>query len=206
MKVLRGTGEYILVEKHSRFICRCAPAASETDARAVIEAVRASHRTASHHVYAFGVRENGDRFYTRHSDDGEPQGTAGLPTLDVLQKQGLADCAIVVTRYFGGTLLGAGGLARAYSQAASTAIEAAGVVTMAACALLQIKCAYSFYAKLQALVAEGGGVILNTEFAEEVSMGLRIREKDADGLVAEIIDASNGQAECEITGSEFAAT
>jgi len=112
--ILPKLGVYTLEEKRSRFLAYCAPAASEEEARQVIERIRVEHKGASHHVYAYSLPCNTIRF----SDDGEPQGTAGLPVLAVFQKTGVVDFVCVVTRYFGGTLLGAGGLVRAYTKAA----------------------------------------------------------------------------------------
>lgn len=117
-------------EKKSRFIGHIAFADTEEKALAFLESVRAEHRTANHNVYAYLLRE-GSRM--RYSDDGEPQKTSGLPTLDAIRHAGLTDCIIVTTRYFGGTLLGTGGLVRAYTQAANAAIAAARVVTVSVC-------------------------------------------------------------------------
>ena len=121
----RSTAE--VEEKHSRFIAVAAFADSEEKALAVLEEVRAAHRTARHNVYAYVLRE-GSR--TRYSDDGEPAKTAGLPVLDAIRHAGLTDCIVVVTRYFGGILLGAGGLVRAYSHTCALALDAARVCQM----------------------------------------------------------------------------
>lgn len=198
---LAGPAQAEIIIKKSRFIARAVPVQSAGEAAAFVAEVKSAHWDATHNVWAYALREGQLR---RYSDDGEPQGTAGLPTLDVLQKQSLVDCAVVVTRYFGGTLLGAGGLVRAYSQAAKEAVEAAGIVTMALCALLRVRCEYGFYGRLQSLVPEAGGVITAVEFAEGVTLDLRIRGEDAPSFLAAVTDASHGCAVCEQLGEEFA--
>ncbi|MFR5864850.1 MAG: IMPACT family protein [Acutalibacteraceae bacterium] len=130
-KTLRGPASAELTEKRSVFICRVRPVTTEAQALAFLAEVRKQCADARHNVYAYTIRENG---IARFSDDGEPHGTAGLPTLDALRKRGIVDAAAVTTRYFGGVLLGTGGLVRAYSQAAAMAVEQAGVAEMAACA------------------------------------------------------------------------
>ena len=137
------------VEKRSRFIGYAKPVVTEAEAIAFVEAIRAKHREATHNVYAYIVRENN---IARYSDDGEPHGTAGMPVLEVMRGAELQDIAVVVTRYFGGTLLGTGGLVRAYGKGAKIAIEAAGIVRMALCDVCSMTFDYSYYARLQALV------------------------------------------------------
>ena len=173
---------------------------SVDEAAAFVAAVKKECHDATHNVWAYALREGRTR---RYSDDGEPQGTAGLPVLDALQKKGLVDCIVVVTRYFGGILLGAGGLVRAYSQAAGAAVNAAGIVTMALCQTMRVGCDYSFYGRLQALVPAGGGVITGTEFAEGVTLSFYAPYEKAPALAAQIIDASNGGATCEIIAENF---
>ena len=193
-----ATAEIII--KKSRFIGLAAPLRSADEASALLAQVKKTHWDASHNVWAYSLREGGLR---RYSDDGEPQGTAGLPVLDVLQKRGLVDCAVIVTRYFGGTLLGAGGLVRAYSQAAGAAIDAAGVITMALCSTIRVRCDYSFYGRLQGLVPAGGGVVTGTEFAQGVTLTFYAPNETAPRLAAQIIDASNGGAVCEAVGEAY---
>ena len=190
-----------LVVKKSRFIGRVAPAHSAEAAMAFVNIVKAAHYDASHNVWAYALREG----QMRYSDEGEPQGTAGLPVLEALQKQGLADCVIVVTRYFGGTLLGTGGLTRAYGQCASAAIEAAGIVTMAPCRVLRVACDYGFYGALQRLVEAHGGTVLDTAFAGDVTVTLRLRMEDADAFTAQLTEKSNGRVAAAHLRDEFAA-
>ena len=135
--------EYVV--KHSRFITTIAPVQTNEEAVAFVASVRSEYSDATHNVYAYVLREGQMK---RYSDDGEPQGTAGMPVLDVLLKSGVTDCAVVVTRYFGGTLLGAGGLVRAYSKSAKMGVDAGIISVMTDCAICKITVSYDLYGKL----------------------------------------------------------
>ena len=137
-----GTDEFI--ERRSRFIGYATPVETEEEALAFVAEIKEKHRDASHNVSAF-VLKNGVK---RYSDDGEPKGTAGVPVLEVVEKEGLVNVAVVVTRYFGGTLLGAGGLVRAYSHGAKLGLDAAGLVTMTPCRELSLVLGYELYGKI----------------------------------------------------------
>lgn len=194
-----ASDEYIV--KKSRFIGHIAPVTTAEQALEFIAAVSKKHWDATHNVYAYILREGGIK---RYSDDGEPQGTAGIPTLDVLEKSGVTDCAVVVTRYFGGIMLGAGGLVRAYSHSASIAVAAGGIVTRAMCAELKVTCDYYFYGKLSSLVPESGGVIEDTVFEDNVTLIFRLPLELVDGFNAKLIDVSNGRYRAEKTDEFFA--
>ena len=194
-----ASDEYIV--KKSRFIGHIAPVTTAEQALEFIAAVSKKHWDATHNVYAYILREGGIK---RYSDDGEPQGTAGIPTLDVLEKSGVTDCAVVVTRYFGGIMLGAGGLVRAYSHSASIAVAAGGIVTRAMCARLKVTCDYYFYGKLSSLVPESGGVIEDTVFEDNVTLIFRLPLELVDGFKAKLIDVSNGRYRAEKTDEFFA--
>ncbi len=194
-----ASDEYIV--KKSRFIGHIAPVTTAEQALEFIAAVIKKHWDATHNVYAYILREGGIK---RYSDDGEPQGTAGIPTLDVLEKSGVTDCAVVVTRYFGGIMLGAGGLVRAYSHSASIAVAAGGIVTRAMCARLKVTCDYYFYGKLSSLVPESGGVIEDTVFEDNVTLIFRLPLELVDGFNAKLIDVSNGRYRAEKTDEFFA--
>ena len=187
--------------KKSRFIGHIAPARTAEAAAAFAAIVKAKHYDATHNVWAYNLREG----QARCSDDGEPQGTAGLPVLETLQKQGLVDCVVVVTRYFGGILLGAGGLTRAYGQTASAAVEAAGVVTMAPCKVLRVACDYGFYSGLSRLISVCGGVVLDTAFAGAVEVTLRLWAQDEAGFAAQLAEKSSGRVRAQLLREEFAA-
>ena len=199
-KTIRGTATFEYEEKRSRFIATASFADTEEKALAVLNAVRTANRTARHNVYAY-VLQNGR---TRYSDDGEPQGTAGIPTLDVLEKSGVTDCVVVVTRYFGGVMLGAGGLVRAYSHSASIALQAAGIVTRTLCDRLQVTCDYNFYGKLASLIPEGGGIVEDTVFEENVTVVFRLPQELTGAFNAKLIDAANGRYSAEKIGELFA--
>ena len=191
-----------LAVKKSRFIGRIAPAHTPEAAAAFVAIVKAKHWDASHNVWAYSLREGQAR---RCSDDGEPQGTAGVPVLDTLLKRELLDCVVVVTRYFGGTLLGTGGLTRAYGQVASAAIEAAGVITMEPCRVLRVACDYGFYGALQRLIPAFEAAVLDTQFAGEVIVTLRLRAREADAFVKQLAEKSNGRVQAALIREEFAA-
>lgn len=194
-----SSNEYIV--KKSRFIGHIMPVTTQEQALEFIQTVSKKHWDATHNVYAYIIRETGVK---RYSDDGEPQGTAGIPVLDVLEKSGVTDCAVVVTRYFGGIMLGAGGLVRAYSHSASIAVAAGGIVTRAMCARLKVTCDYYFYGKLSSLVPESGGVIENTIFEDNVTLVFRMPLEIIDGFNAKLIDVSNGRYKAEKTEEFFA--
>ena len=168
-RTIQKAAQVEFVDRRSRFIGQIRPATSEAEAVAFIESVRKQYWDARHHVPAFILRDGDIR---RFSDDGEPQGTAGMPTLDVLQKQNLTDCVVVITRYFGGILLGGGGLVRAYSHTAALAVEAAGITEMRPAFLQEIECSYTQYGWLAALVEASGGTVVDTVYTDAVTVRL----------------------------------
>ena len=186
--------------KKSRFIGQLLPAATPEEAVSLLAGIRAEHRDASHNVWAYALREGQLR---RYSDDGEPQGTAGLPVLEVLARSEVVDCLCVVTRYFGGILLGASGLTRAYAQTAAATLEAAEIVTMAPCQTLRLRCDYALYGRVAALVPACGGTVLAAEFTQDVTVTLRLCMEDAENFAARLLDASNGRCTAEITGEGY---
>ncbi len=177
------------VEKRSRFIGYIKPVTTEKEALDFINTIRAKHWDATHNVYAYVLREQNT---CRYSDDNEPQGTAGMPVLDVIRKSGLTDVCIVVTRYFGGILLGGGGLVRAYSHSASLAVEAAGQIMMRSCALCTLECTYNQYGKLSSLVPENGGTVDNADFSDKVVLSFHIPVDELTRLKKLITDSTSG--------------
>ncbi len=188
------------VEKRSRFIGYAKPVSTEEAALAFIAEKKSRHWDATHNVYAYVLRAGG---VMRYSDDGEPQGTAGIPVLDVLQKSGVTDVVVVATRYFGGILLGGGGLVRAYSHTASIALQAAGIVTMRECLMLEVVCDYGQYGRVAALVPECGGVVDDTVFEEKVTLRFHLDPQDRAGFDRKLADATNGQVSAAETGKKF---
>ena len=195
-----GNSEAEFTEKHSRFIGRVWRADTEQEALECLREMRERHRDATHNVYAYCIRENNT---TRYSDDGEPSGTAGLPTLNVFNAGEITNVCCVVTRYFGGTLLGAGGLVRAYVKAAKLALEAAGVARMAQWRQLHISCDYAFYERAKRLLEEYEAVVSDTDFGADVTIEVLVREDRAEAFNAALIDQSNGRARGEVAGSRF---
>ena len=193
LTLARDSAEEYIVNR-SRFIGYAVPVATADHAVDFINEIRARHRDATHNVYAYAVR---NPEYSRYSDDGEPQGTAGMPVLDVIRKNGLTDCCVVVTRYFGGILLGAGGLVRAYSHSASLAVQAARIVRMSLCAVLRVSCDYGFYGRLAALVPETGGTVENTDFGAEVTMTFRLPAEKEDAFRKQLTELSFGKVSAD---------
>lgn len=197
--VLREAEEEF-TERRSRFIGRVKPVRTEEEAAAFIRSVRDAGRGATHHVYAYVLRAGGTQ---RYSDDGEPQGTAGIPVLDVLLKSGVTDTAAVVTRYFGGILLGAGGLVRAYSHGASIALEAAGVVSMGACFQANLICNYSDYGRIPSLIAEHGGAVDDAVFTQNVAVRFHLPCIAAEPFRAALADATGGSCAAEFGTKKY---
>ncbi len=188
------------VEKKSRFIGTCRPVRTEKEALDFIARMRSKYWDASHNVYAYILRESGVQ---RFSDDGEPQGTAGIPVIDTLKKAGVVDAVVVATRYFGGILLGGGGLIRAYSHTASLALAAARKITMRECLLFSAVCDYSSYGRVQGLVPECGGVVDDTKFLENVTLRFHIAPESLSALERRLADATGGKTVLLEEGKRF---
>ena len=197
---LGGQGEIEYVERRSRFLAHARPVTTEEEALAFLEQIRSKYWDASHNVYAYSLREGQIR---RFSDDGEPQGTSGMPTLEVLTKSGITDAIIVVTRYFGGVLLGAGGLVRAYSHAARMAVDAAEVLTMRPCTVGELRCDYTQYGKLAALLPAMEGVVEDTIFEADVCLKFHIPTELCARLDKQLADATCGQVAAEYGEEKF---
>lgn len=189
-----------LEEKKSRFIGHACPVTCEAEALAFLARMRGQYPDARHNVYAYVLRENST---ARYSDDHEPQGTAGLPVLDTLRKADITDTAVVVTRYFGGILLGTGGLVRAYTQAAQMALAAARVVTRARLALLQLVVSYSDYQRIPPLLESQGVRVDGSDFGGSVTLSLAILAEQADALIHTLTEATGGRAVCRKVGERF---
>lgn len=200
-KTISGTAtESITIEK-SEFIAKIAPVTTSEEAAAFIDSVRAEHRRARHNCYAYTLR---DGFETRFSDDGEPQGTAGAPILDVIQKSGLTDVCIVVTRYFGGILLGKGGLTRAYSSAASKAVAAAPLKIMCDARDVTLRLEYTLYDRVLRLLPEFEIKTVLQDFADSITLKLLIKEEFCEGFKEKLRDLSNGQIAPEFSETYYA--
>lgn len=182
------------IEKRSEFIGYIAPLKTNDEAVDFINSIKAMHRKARHNVYAYILRNDN---ISRYSDDGEPQGTAGVPVLDVLQKRGLTDVCVVVTRYFGGILLGGGGLVRAYSHAASLACDAAHIMNMCLCRRLKIKTDYGMYGKISYILPNYDTITVNSDFGTEVILEILVLSEKKDALLKNITEITNGSADID---------
>ena len=194
----KGTSEYI--EKKSRFIGVAVPVQTEQQALSFLQEVKKQYPDARHHVYAYMLRQDNKQ---RYSDDGEPQGTAGLPVLEILKNQNLTDCAIVVTRYFGGTLLGTGGLVRAYSTAAKEAVEASQIVTASRAALCSVQCDYRQYSLVQSVLLSHSAVLTQTDFLDTVQMRFYIQTQKLKALKDQLTEATAGTVTISQEKEEF---
>ena len=188
------------VERHSRFIGYAKPVKTEEEAILFINSIKSKNWNATHNVYAYCIRQDQVK---RYSDDGEPQGTAGIPTLDVLVKSGVTDVVVVITRYFGGILLGAGGLVRAYSHSASIALHQAEIITMHSCVMAEINCDYNQYGKLASLIPENGGVVDHADFTDTVKINFHLSDSDMPAFEQKLADATCGQSKAEVVGEKF---
>lgn len=202
-KTVEKEASDFFIEKKSKFIGYAKPVKTQEEAVEFISKIKSKHWDATHNVYAYVLRENNIQ---RYSDDGEPSGTAGVPVLDVMLKESLVDVCVVATRYFGGTLLGAGGLVRAYSHTSKIALEAAGIITMAQCSVMSAEVNYSFYDRLNILLSDFSAVILNTSFSDKVCVEFSVKENIVDSLNAKLIDVSNGKYISKFLRNEFSKT
>lgn len=184
-----------IVEKKSRFIAQVRPIRDEEEALAFIESVRKTFWDARHHCFAYVIGERCE--VQRCSDDGEPQGTAGKPMLDVLMGEELHDTVVVVTRYFGGTLLGTGGLVEAYQGATKAGIAASTVITKYQGYSYRIDTDYTGLGKIQYILGQRGLKITDTEYTEKVGLKVLIPVEEEQAVVAELIEGTNGQAVIE---------
>ena len=199
-KTVLQEAEAEFTEKRSRFIARVAPVQSEEEALAFLEKVRTKHREARHNVYAYIVRENN---ISRFSDDGEPSGTAGLPVLNVLARQNLTDVCIVVTRYFGGILLGAGGLARAYGKSAADGILAAGACEMIYSEVFSVTVDYSLLGKIQHVLEEKGFHVLGTAFGAMPTLSVATESARKEELIKALTNAAGGKISIASCGEKY---
>ena len=190
-----------IVEKKSRFIGQIAPVATEEEALAFIGGVKAEHRMARHNVYAYVLR--GGRI--RYTDDGEPAKTAGMPTLEAIQHAGLEDVAVVVTRYFGGVLLGTGGLVRAYTDATKAAIEAADVVTVSVCVDIILEVPYALYEPVCRLADACKAKLQESDFAENVLLTFRMLDGTQAPFLEKLTELTRAQTEIIVSAPYDAA-
>ncbi|EPR14280.1 YigZ family protein [Ruminiclostridium papyrosolvens] len=191
-KTILNTAEAEFEEKKSRFIANVRPVTCEEEALEFIETLRSKYWNATHNVYAYSIKN--ETLIQRYSDDGEPSGTAGMPTLEVIKRMGLQDVVVVVTRYFGGTLLGASGLIRAYSKSASLGLEAAEIVTRKLCYNLNIIIEYTIFGRLQNMLISNNNIIKDIRYEQDVELCVLIEVGNEEKLMKDIVEVSNGRA------------
>ena len=189
-----------MVEKKSRFIASVMPVTTEEDAISFINEIKAEVRTANHNVYAYKISENN---ICRYSDDGEPGGTAGVPVLEVINKEDLTDIAVVVTRFFGGTLLGAGGLVRAYGKSAKLGIDCAKITEKIYCHKIDMSMPYDLLGKVRYLIENGDYILGDINYADSVSVTAYIKFDLLDAFLKELKETTNAQVEPEISGEMY---
>jgi len=192
--------EIEFVERKSVFYGYAAPVKTEEEALALVKERRSLMPDATHHVFGYHMKGG---ILARYSDDGEPQGTAGMPVLEAIRKSGADDALVVVTRYFGGILLGAGGLVRAYAHTAHLALEAAGIVTYESYAELELACSYSDYQKYQAQLPRFGAVMDDTDFSDRVILRFAVKKHLVDDVRALVREISAGGNEVKVLGERF---
>ena len=189
-KTVKGEATGTIYEKKSEFIGYIAHAKTEAEAQEFLAKIRKKHYDARHHCYAYIIKDEG---IIRQSDDGEPSKTAGMPILEILRHSGLEDAIIVVTRYFGGTLLGTGGLVRAYTEGAKAALNAAEILTYKTCVDLNITVDYSLYDKITTLCQNKNGKIIDTQFTDNVTITIRMLSGTQDELIKDLVVLTKGK-------------
>lgn len=199
-KTVRNSGSDEFTEQRSRFIGYVCPVKTESEALAFINEKKKIHWDARHNVYAYVLRESRIQ---RYSDDGEPHGTAGVPVLDIIVKSGITDVVVVVTRYFGGILLGTGGLVRAYTKGASIALKAGNIITMQSCNICTLICDYTRYGRLSGLIPAFGGVIDSTDFGADVTLNFHIAPENYNAFSKQLAELTCGSITAEITDEKF---
>ena len=197
---IKNTADFTYEDRKSIFIGNAAPVSTESEALEFIAFIKKKFPDAKHHVYAYVLRENS---IMRFSDDREPQGTAGMPVLDAIRKNGCTDTVIVVIRYFGGTLLGTGGLVRAYSAAATGALRAAEIITYDIYTEIKLSVTYSDYQKITAEISSSGFRVTDTKYSDNVTVLGKIKKGDADTLAKKLSDATSGRINIEFLAEKF---
>lgn len=196
-----GVSRTEFTEKRSRFIGHVWPVDSEEQARARIEETKKQHYDARHNCWCYQIRGGA----VRYSDDGEPQGTAGQPMLNVFQREGVENVCCVVTRYFGGILLGAGGLVRAYTQSAKDALDAAGISVVRRWVSMELPCDYGRFESMRREVLSFGGVVENVDYGADVVLSCLLPEERAEDFAARILDVSAGTIQVLTAGESMQA-
>jgi len=200
-KTLRAENSAEFVINKSRFIGYGCPCETEEEALAFLARIRQKHKDATHNCYAYIIGLNSG--IMRYSDDGEPQGTAGQPILNVLEREGVQDVLCVVTRYFGGILLGAGGLCRAYTKAAKDALDDAGISELRPWSVLRLDCPYALFERVKLELEKHSGLLRDTDYSAEIAMTVLLPEPEEAAFAAALRELSAGSLRPERTGTEL---
>ena len=200
-RIPASPGESELTEKRSRFLGHVRMVETEDEARAFIADMKKKYYDARHNCWCYAVRDGAERY----SDDGEPQGSAGIPMLEVLRRRGVTNAVCVVTRYFGGVLLGTGGLLRAYTQSAADALDAAGVAVVRAWTEAEARCSYAQAERMKTEAAALGAVTEDVVYGADVTLKLLIPQEKTEAVKARLFDASAGSVRLAVTGGSFRA-
>lgn len=195
-KTVSDEAQTVYIDKKSKFIANVKPVETEEDALEFLAQIKKQYSDASHNVYAYIIDENN---ITRYSDDGEPGGTAGMPVLDTIRKEGLVDVIVVVTRYFGGTLLGTGGLVRAYTASAKSGLTEAGIVTMTLCNTVEIKADYTLVGRIQYKISSENYILEDTAYGDYVTFKICCRIGDTERFLEDMVDLTDGRIEYSVS-------
>ena len=199
-KTIQNQSDILIVEKKSKFIGNAFPVDNEEDALAYLNEIKKKYPDATHHVYAYVIDENN---IFRYSDDGEPSGTAGMPVLDTIRKENLVDVLVVVTRYFGGTLLGTGGLVHAYGASAHEALKQAKIVTRCLCNVVSVRADYTMSGRIQHKITTDGYIIENIVYDDAVTFYVCTLPETTEKFIADITDITNGKVRCKVENSKY---
>lgn len=199
-KTVAEESQTLTIEKKSKFISSVMPVDNEEDAIAYLNSIRSKYPDATHNVYAYVIDENN---IFRYSDDGEPSGTAGMPVLDTIRKAGIVDVIVVITRYFGGTLLGTGGLVHAYGASAKKGLIESKIVTRRLCDIVSVKVDYTLVGKLQYTISSEGYLLEDTIYGDDVTFKICSPIDKTQQLIAKMTDLTSGRAVCELTNKKY---
>ncbi len=199
-KTVKRRASTHLIEKKSKFIASVAPAETEEEALEFLKEIKSKYPDATHNVYAYIIDENN---IFRYSDDGEPSGTAGMPVLDTIRKEGLVDVCVVVTRYFGGTLLGTGGLVHAYGASAKQGLYEADIITRALCNVVCVKVDYTMSGKIQYMTSTNNLITEDIVYGDDVTFYICSMLDETEKLIKEITELTYGRATCTVVEQKY---
>lgn len=199
-KTVKKYAQTMLVEKKSKFIASVSPVGDEEEALEFLKIIKSKYPDATHNVYAYIIDENN---IFRYSDDGEPGGTAGMPVLDTIRKEGLVDVCVVVTRYFGGTLLGTGGLVHAYGASAKQGLLESGIITRALCNIVSVVVDYTLVGKLQYMISSENLLLEDTVYGNDVTFYVCCRLGDTEDFLKKVTDITNGRGICNVIEQKY---